>query len=297
MRAVTQTGGLPARLAGGAWERKSAAGPAALVRPEQENLISWTFDREVPMGQLPVYLLSTAYISLNRFRGKRENENLAALNAVFVDLDYHATSTWRAKAPEVVQAAYADDLDANGLTQPSIFMQSGRGLYAIWLIRELPPAARQRWRAAQRALIDFSASFGADRACSDEARVFRIPGSTNEKNGKTVSISGGSLQRHGFDALEDQIYRACGRPVRAELQARRAKRAQRTCRTGTPMPRGLTQKQRHEIILDDLEIYRLYLGGGANSRRAAKPLSAHLRHLPDPYSRRSRYRRRGHRHG
>lgn len=235
--------------------------PAALILPEGENPISWTFDRDVLIGQLPTYLWSTAYVSINRFRGKRGNDNVVALNALFVDLDFHKEAAWKELPPRVVQASFAEKLRSQNVTQPSVFIQSGRGLYAIWLIKELPAAACRRWRAAQGALIDRSMEYGADPACIDEARVLRVPGSINEKSGTQVRVSGGTMQRYGFDALEDSIYRACGRPTRLELQAMNKIRPLRTPRSGLKMPRGLTQKRRHQIILEDLEIYRQHLGG------------------------------------
>lgn len=235
--------------------------PGLLSMPEDENPISWLFDSEVLQAQLHAYLDAPSYVSLNRFRGKRENANLVALNAVYVDLDFFNTLAWRGKTPGVVQAAYADHLNSHSMPEPSLFVHSGRGLYAIWLIDEMPAKARPRWLAIQKALVGLSAKFGADPACVDEARVFRIPGSINQKSGKRVLVAGGTQQRCSFDMLEDVIYRACERPTRAELQDRKENEKQNRKSSGAKMPKGLTQRQRHLILLDDLEIYRIHLGG------------------------------------
>ncbi len=235
--------------------------PGLLTLPVGENPVSWLFDSEVLCAQLNTYLYSPSYVSLNRFKGKRANKNLVALNAVYVDLDFFKMLAWRGKSPSVVQAAYSDHLRRQNLPQPSLYVHSGRGLYAIWLIQEMPARAKPRWQAIQKALVGLSSKFGADPVCVDEARVFRIPGSINQKCGRKVQVSGGTLKRYRFDVLEGVIYRACGRPTRMELHERKANKVHNHSLSSNKMPKGLTQKKRHQILLDDLEIYRFYLGG------------------------------------
>jgi hypothetical protein len=238
----------------------SFGNPAVLARPTGGESRSWTFRQEVLLTHLPSYLETTSFVSLNRFRGKRQNKNLAALNALFVDLDYCNSINWRGKSPDIVQAAYAAHLTSHGLPQPSIYTRTGRGAAAIWLHGELPPEALRRWKSTLKALIDLSREFGADPSCNDESRVFRLPGTVNEKSGRLVQVSGGTFSRYDFDALSDQIYVACGRPTRAALEARRKAKKQ-TRKPGQIMPRGLTQEQRFRLILEDLEIFRHAHGG------------------------------------
>ncbi|AUR06472.1 hypothetical protein [Phaeobacter inhibens] len=146
------------------------------------------------------------------------------------------------------------------MPQPSIVIHTGRGLAAIWLIKETPVSALPRWQGAMRALIEFSTSYGADKACRDATRIFRIPGTINEKSGRVVNVSGGTGVRYRFDALSDRVYRASGRPTRSELEERKKQKKTRK-RAGTAMPRGLPQAQRFQLILDDLEVIRNAHGG------------------------------------
>ncbi|MBW6417022.1 DNA-primase RepB domain-containing protein [Celeribacter sp. PS-C1] len=241
--------------------KDSLGGPAILTKLPDGGAKSWTYYKDTLLDQLPTFLDSPSFVSLNRFWGKRENNNLAAVNALFVDLDYRTAIDWRGKTPDEVQAAYSAHLAAHGLPQPSIVLQTGRGVAAIWLVQELSWTIKKRWRAALKALIELSLPFGADPACNDESRVFRIPGSINEKSGKRVRIAGGTLQRYSYETLEDQIYLACGRPTRAELLTRKEARKKRSPKNGADMPRGLTQAQRFRQIMDDLETFRNYCGG------------------------------------
>lgn len=192
-----------------------------------------------------------AYITLNRFHGPRRDQRLAALNALYLDLDVDLAPRSLASNPIAWAREFTRDVERRGLPAPSFVNFTGRGLAAIWLINDLPPKARRRWSAAQKALISLYRCYGADPRCCDTARVFRIPGSVNLKSGRTVEILGGSLQRHSFEDLADRIYIAAGRPTRRDLQARKKRKAQSG--QGGPRRSRLSPGQRFFAIQQDLE--------------------------------------------
>lgn len=212
---------------------------------------------------LPSLLDGRAYLSLNRFHGRRGSRQLAALNALYADLDWHKSARWRDQQTGNVDFAVLSTLDAANLPSPSVLLHSGRGTALIWLVHEMPPAALPRWKAAIAALNEFLKTFGADRASQDPARVFRLPGSRNEKSGKRVRVAAGSGLRHDFDALADAIFRASGRPTRAELNVARAKTAKSPslAPAGASMPRGLSPRARFQLIREDLDRIRMSHGG------------------------------------
>ncbi|WP_217358864.1 hypothetical protein [Ruegeria arenilitoris] len=231
-----------------------------LIKDPEEGSGQFTLCQDGILASLHSLQDRTSFISLNRFFGSRRNANLACLNALYVDFDFHKEPDWRAGTADAVQAAIAGHLLIRGVPEPSFFLQTGRGLAAIWMIQSLPPAAQTRWQAAMRALVDLLAPFGVDRAGTDPARVFRIPGTRNEKSDRVVRVSGGDCRRHDFDALADEIFVAAGRPTRSELDARRQQQKERVT-SGAPMPRGLTQCERFAQILTDLEVFRDFHGG------------------------------------
>ena len=194
---------------------------------------------------------TAAYITLNRFHGPRRDRRLAALNALYLDLDVDLAPRTLASDPAAWAQAFTRDVERRGLPVPSFVNFTGRGLAAIWLINDLPPRARRRWSAAQKALIGLYRRYGADPRCCDTARVFRIPGSINLKSGRTVEILGGSLQRHSFEDFADRIYIASGRPTRRELQAR--KRQKPSSGQGVSRRSRLSPGQRFVAIQEDLE--------------------------------------------
>ncbi|MFC2968053.1 hypothetical protein [Acidimangrovimonas pyrenivorans] len=212
---------------------------------------------------MPGLIDGRAYLSMNRFRARRCSSQITALNALYADLDWHKTALWRDHPTEDVEDAIFRRLDAANVPLPSVLLSSGRGTAAIWLVHEMPTAALSRWQAAIGALNEFLRPFGADRASQDPARVFRVPGTINEKSGRRVRVAGGSGLRHDFDSLADIIFRAVGRPTRDELQAARLSTARRSrlAPTGGNMPRGLSPRERFRQIREDLDRVRIAWGG------------------------------------
>ena len=204
------------------------------------------------------FLDGDGYISLHRFHGARQVNRLAALNGLFLDLDvdrlpFGATRTVGPWSLDVLMR-----LVSLNLPEPTVLLSTGRGLAAFWLIDPLPPQALPRWQAAQNVLIDLFRCLGADPGCRDAARVTRLPGSLNSKSRTTASIIGGTLDRHGFDKLADEIYIAAGRPTREQLRQRQERKKRREGRAHSG---GLTVGLRFRAVMRDLESLRRSWGG------------------------------------
>lgn len=209
---------------------------------------------------MPCWLDLSAYATVNRHQGPRGRGRIAQLNALYADLDVYRVP-WLARYDrEVIADLLLSRIAAAGLPAPSFMIDSGRGFYSLWLIDPLPAAAEPRWRAAQTALVDLLAPIGADRACTDAARILRLPGTINGKIGAEVRIVSGDGARRDFDALADAVYAASGRPTRAALVQRKArKNAGAGGRASTP--RGLPPAARFAQVLDDLDRIRVAWGG------------------------------------
>jgi hypothetical protein len=240
--------------------------PKVLVKFRDNTYKSFSLNRDQCRLQMHAYLDESCFLTLNRFKdGSKAGSNLVALNALYLDLDYFDTSRWRGKSADEVQVAFTAHLSQAGLPYPSIFTQTGRGLAAIWLITEIPKKVLSRWQAAMKALVGLCTPFGVDKRAKDTSRLFRIPGSVNEKVNRTVKVSGGTGARYSFDTLADQIFVACDRPKRADLNAKtKLNGSKLKGKTNEKMPAGLTQAQRFSVILDDLEKYRNASGGVIN---------------------------------
>ena len=194
---------------------------------------------------------ASAYISLHRFHGPRRDARLAEINALYLDLDVDLAPMEFSADWAKWSMKFALDIEGRGIPAPSFLNHTGRGLAAIWMLDPMPPQAKRRWKAAQKALIGLYRRYGADPKCCDTARVFRLPGSINPKSGRLVQIIDGTLRRYPFDALADRIYVACGRPTRADLKQRAARLPGQ--RQKRPHRSGISPRMRFAAIQKDLE--------------------------------------------
>ena len=125
------------------------------------------------------------YITLNTFyKPCRRLENIKELNTLFIDLDYYKTGKTR---NQVLM-----DLEKNYFNQsipiPNYVIDSGRGMYLIWIINAVPSKALPLWKAVQEYLYNQLKYFGADRQALDATRILRVPGSINSKSKTVVNI-------------------------------------------------------------------------------------------------------------
>lgn len=238
----------------GSWGR-----PSGLIKIGQTaHGRTWSVD------EAPTYAAvctdETSYVSLNRFHGPRAGARLAELNALYLDPDPHLLPPGKTTDPAFWSLAASLHAEVLSLPLPSIEIATGRGIAVIWLLEPLSAKAAPRWSAAQRALIGLFSHLGADRACSDTARVFRLPGSINGKNGQQVPVLGGTQERLPLDELADAIFVAAGQPTREQLRRRRARvKARADGEVG--VPRGLTQAARFGQIAGDLDRIAAAWGG------------------------------------
>ena len=121
------------------------------------------------------------YITLNTFyKPCRRLENIKE----FIDLDYYKTGKTR---NQVLM-----DLEKNYFNQsipiPNYVIDSGRGMYLIWIINAVPSKALPLWKAVQEYLYNQLKCFGADRQALDATRILRVPGSINSKSKTVVNI-------------------------------------------------------------------------------------------------------------
>jgi hypothetical protein len=157
------------------------------------------------------------YFSVNQFNGRRQVRHLAALNALFVDVDSHGS--------EVNLSSLMDDrlgaLSRAGVPEPSLVVFSGRGLHFYWIINSVPATTLPRWQACQRHLQRL---LQGDPAAVDCTRLLRVIGSVNTKapeSSRTVTGLLFSTVSFDFDWLAAEILPRS----RAEIRDIRAMRA------------------------------------------------------------------------
>jgi len=125
------------------------------------------------------------YMSMNTFwKTYRRIEYLKELNTIYVDIDYYNTNF----SKETVLRNLAKLVEEKKLPQPSTTIDSGRGLYVIWKIKQVPNQALPLWQTVENHFVDLLFKYGADPLAKDACRVLRVPGTVNSKNNSSVDM-------------------------------------------------------------------------------------------------------------
>lgn len=125
------------------------------------------------------------FISINTFYSTfRRVEYLKELKAQFIDLDMYNTEFTKEQIIMHLEADYFN----KSIPRPNLIIDSGRGLYLIWLLNSVPSKALPLWKAVEEYLYSVLKGFGADRQALDPTRVLRVPGSINSKSKTTVNV-------------------------------------------------------------------------------------------------------------
>lgn len=112
---------------------------------------------------------------------------MSKLNALIIDLDYYTIPEYRElKSFQIIELLKMDIY----YFEPSFYIDSGRGLYLIWLLEDTYATQKSKkfWKQIEKTLIQIFSEFGADKKVSDVARVLRLVGSKNSKTGEIVKI-------------------------------------------------------------------------------------------------------------
>lgn len=126
------------------------------------------------------------YFSQNTFyKPVRRVENVRQLRAIYVDVDHYLLNF----SPDWVIGNMELELFGDRVPDPNLIINSGRGFVVVWLIEPVPgKLALPLWQAVEQHFSKQFERLGGDLKATDAARVFRIAGSVNSKNGSEVRV-------------------------------------------------------------------------------------------------------------
>lgn len=140
------------------------------------------------------------YITANGFWNySRKIKDLRHLKAFVIDIDYYKVDEFKDKTQEKMWN-YIKNKERyffSKIGKPSLIINSGGGLYLIWLIESAHPNALPLWQLCIDELYKKFEKYGADSKSKDAAHVFRLCGSENNKDNKKKLVK--------FIELEDNI--------------------------------------------------------------------------------------------
>lgn len=132
------------------------------------------------------------YCSVNThyIAASHSSKSLKQLNAFIIDLDYYKEEYL--KGLNATQMVHLLEAELN-YPEPSFYVNSGEGLYIIWLLKDTYATAKSKkfWGKIEQELIDTFKDFGVDTQVKDCARVLRMVGSVNSKTKQVVQVIGG----------------------------------------------------------------------------------------------------------
>lgn len=122
------------------------------------------------------------FISQSSFRGfNRQRANFLASGCLFVDLDTYSSSYARSLTTNQLINAVYQVCETFDIPEPSVIINSGRGLYLKWFIEHIGSYAVNYWELIQTRLFEIFQLLGADANAKDVSRVLRVVGTENIK--------------------------------------------------------------------------------------------------------------------
>jgi hypothetical protein len=129
----------------------------------------------------------------------RCKENVSELIGLWVDIDLKNVRQSRIEVEQIL---------ANLLCVPSLTVFSGNGLHAYWLLRESLPATIDNRTRIEEDLRQVARALGGDPQVAEVARLMRLPGSHNSKEGAWTPveiIDERPAARYELEQLEEEF--------------------------------------------------------------------------------------------
>ena len=179
------------------FQHGDADGYITLAKKQKGKFVQYHYRPEQLAEQLSDYMGEDIYYSQNTFyKPQRRIENIRQLRSLYVDIDCHTLGF----KPSWVLGKLELEYFRQSIPEPNLIIFSGRGLVLVWLIEPVPYKALPLWNAVQNHFVNQLKDVGSDPKAIDAARVFRLAGTVNSKNGAMVRVE----YRHDYKyALRD----------------------------------------------------------------------------------------------
>jgi len=168
-----------------------ADGWVTLCRKDGNRWNQYHYRVDGVASALSEWLGEDVYFSQNTFyRPSRKIEHIRQLRALYVDVDNYLLNL----DPMWTIGALEANLFGDKIPEPNLIIHSGRGLALVWLLQPVPSQALPLWQTVENYFVRQLDKFGGDAKASDAARVLRLAGTVNTKNGEQVQVQ----VRHDF---------------------------------------------------------------------------------------------------
>lgn len=143
------------------------------------------------------------HVSPNTFYAPRRiTSYIRQLRALYADLDFYKLGMTKEQVLEGVNAL----IEKGEIPQYNLVLNSGRGVVLLWLIKDAPKQLVSFWAVIQTYLNQRLEKFGADPNAMDVARVFKLAGNYNSKNGELVKLDILTKELHTMGEIHKKYF-------------------------------------------------------------------------------------------
>lgn len=129
---------------------------------------------------------SDSYFSINSFyKRDKKTETIRHLNAIVLDYDFYKIEKYKEFSPYQMYEAHIKDTLPK---RPSAVIDSGRGLYILYIFNHCSYKRLKLYKAIYRAIYEKQKQFGMDANAMNGTQIIRLPGSFNSKSLSEVTI-------------------------------------------------------------------------------------------------------------
>lgn len=126
------------------------------------------------------------YFTINSFAvPKKSSRYVRHLNAIALDYDYYKLESFQNLTPRQM---YEDHIKDTLPCTPSAVIDSGRGLYVLYIFNHASVAMVSLYKAVYKHLYEQQKQFGMDAKAMNITQVIRIPGTVNTRSMSDVEI-------------------------------------------------------------------------------------------------------------
>jgi hypothetical protein len=182
------------------FQHSDADGWVTIAKRENGVYRQRHYKPEEAARRLSEWLGEDVYFSQNTFYiPQRRIENIRQLRALYSDIDFYLLNLnveWILGSVELL-------IKDGVIPEPNLIIFSGRGIVFVWLLEPVPYQALPLWQVLENTFSEKLAKIGADKKATDAARIFRLAGSTNGKNGEMVEVEYRHEHRYDLRQLRD----------------------------------------------------------------------------------------------
>lgn len=184
----------------------------SLMQKEKGKVNRWSLaTSDIPLMLTQFSGAKDFYNSVNDHfcQGVHSSKSIKTLNAAIIDLDYYNNPDLQDLSASQVYNLIKSEMQ-NKFIEPSFIIDSGRGLYMLYLLHNTFATIRSKryYTKIEQSLIELFEVYGADSKVKDPARVLRMVGSINSKTGREVRL---------LSCREQSIEELLDKPLRYEL--------------------------------------------------------------------------------